>query len=565
VSCDNLCTAAKCAELERRINDLEAQLNAHKALDIPQAHDYKSNLKIDGSFQSETLTITVADVTSQDTATILIPDNQGEVTVSLATNSDANTLKVYVKVGDKSDDETVTLPSPSVEVDLNVVDDALYLDVTVGNQHGQDTVTLPSPPVEVDLNAVDDALYLDVTVGNQHAQDTVTLPSPPVEVSLAVAGNDLKVFVKVGNKSDSAIIELPKVDPLDWLDLLKNLLAAALLADLKEDLKDLIRDAIAKLIEELFDSLFRNLSITSDFNPGNRQLQICVSNGRNSDCTNVYIPRGGGGGSDDTNDFLSGSGYLDEAGILNLLINSSIGNADIQVDMGLAEIERLLTEVHEYTVVDIEGNTATKFLCVDPNLKTPKPEDNQTQLAYTGKGFAGLHELTKTFNDNLLTVFNEICQKEVVAAVPEWWQVRAGSDRPQLVVIYRAGTSNWSMSIPWYRGAYKSAIIKQIPGYTRGAYASYLTLGDNSKIVVNAVSKQAGEVFLSRIRSVISSEMLKDATIQTGGERKGKPINNVAVKPVYAKYFANGQKDQLPDWGYNFLTDKWVKYVKATE
>jgi hypothetical protein len=122
MSCDNLCTAAKCAELEARIRNLEAlvtdlqaqltnlrqKLEIHLEADIPQAHDYKptvkldvnysnvthdlniriqvdnaadfastdvdphtkSNLKLSGSFETDTLTLTVADGESQDTATI---------------------------------------------------------------------------------------------------------------------------------------------------------------------------------------------------------------------------------------------------------------------------------------------------------------------------------------------------------------------------------------------------------------------------------------------------------------------------------------------------------------
>jgi hypothetical protein len=70
MSCDNLCTAAKCQELENRIGALqqalellEASFEAHTNQDIPEAHDY-----------------------------------QPQVKVSLATNSSDNSLKVFVKV-----------------------------------------------------------------------------------------------------------------------------------------------------------------------------------------------------------------------------------------------------------------------------------------------------------------------------------------------------------------------------------------------------------------------------------------------------------------------------------
>ena len=510
MSCDNLCTAAKCEELENRISALEqalelleASFEAHTNQEIPTAHNYNSNIKIDGSYQSNTLTLTVADKTSQDTATIQIPDSN--VTVSLAADS-SNTLKVFVAVGSKNDSETIKLPEPEVTV------------------------------------------------------------------SLAVADQDLKVFVAVGSKNDSETIKLPLPNPFDLLDLLKLLL----LGELKDDLKDLIRDLLGDLVQSLenllrdyLDDLLRNkfnFSVDTTFN--DRQLTTCVSNGLFRDCSTVRISDrigggggGGGGNGDDNGDYLSGSGSLSESGILTINIDSSIGSANIQIDLPLPEILKLLEEVHDATVVQITGSTPTAFLCaVDA---TDEPVDNQS-TEYAGTGILGLHALTRTVNENLVTVFGALCQQESpIAAIPEWWQVRTGSDRPQLVVIYKGGDSYWSITIPWYRGVYGNVIIKQMPSYTRGAFATYLTLNDNSKIVVNAESKIAGETFINRVKSLVSSSMLSDSRIQSGGERKGKLIAKVGVKPAYAKYFAKGQKDQLPDWGYNFITDKWVKYARS--
>jgi hypothetical protein len=230
----------------------------------------------------------------------------------------------------------------------------------------------------------------------------------------------------------------------------------------------------------------------------------------------------------------------------------------------LAEIKRLLVKVHEYTVIDIDGLTPTTFLCADPDANPPQSETQKTLLNYTGKGITGLHELTKTFNDNLLTVFTEVCEKaDPIAAIPEWWQVRAGSDRPQLVVIYKAGNSNWSMAIPWYKGIFKSTIIELIPSYTRGSFSTYLTLNDNSKVVVNAASKAEGEAVMNRIKAVISGSKLLGSELKSGGERKGKQIKSIKVKPAYAKYFARGQQDNLPNWRYNFKTKKYTKYDRA--
>lgn len=117
MACPDLCTAEKCAELEGRIGNLEqalellkAAFDVHVVQNIPEAHNYiptvtvetfinenntltievtideqkdfsqttlpthqKSNLSLNGSYQSEILTLTVADGESQDSIEITIP------------------------------------------------------------------------------------------------------------------------------------------------------------------------------------------------------------------------------------------------------------------------------------------------------------------------------------------------------------------------------------------------------------------------------------------------------------------------------------------------------------
>ncbi len=512
MSCDDLCTAAKCRELENRIGALEqalelleASFEAHTQQEIPEAHNYDSNIRIDGSYQSNMLTLTVADKTNQDTATIQIPDSN--VTVSLATSNDDNTLKVFVAVGSENDDETITLPEPNVEV------------------------------------------------------------------SLAANSDDrtLKVFVKVGNKSDDEIVTLPKEDPLDWLDLLGDLLKTLLLDQVIDAVKDLIRDAIDKAIEELFD-LLRDyiddllkatfLSISSDYS--NQNLQICVSNSLGSDCTSVRIPRGGGGGSgggeDDTEDYLSGNGNLTDEGILQISINSSIGSANIQIDMGLAELERLVEEIHEYTVIDIEGQTPTAFLCPETEETEEPVEVEPALLPYTGKGLAGLHELAKTFNDNLLTIFSEICQLEIdpITSFPEGWQIKKGENISQLAIIFRPEdknnkSGNYLTHIPHYNGSSKP----NIPSYRKGDFWARWRLADNSHIIVFASSKaESIRVIRNLERYVKPSFRTNETPWLVTGQASTGTYKTLKVKPVRADYYPKGKEELIPQWRYYFKNEQ---------
>jgi len=314
MSCDNLCTAAKCQELEERIGRLEqivdllqAALEAHVSQPIPQAHDYE----------------------------------EPEVSVSLAVGG--NTLKVFVKVGDKNGSETIELPKyePDVSVSLAVADNDLKVFVKVGEKSGDETITLPK--------------Y-----------------EPEVSVNLAVTDNDLKVEIGVGEKNGSETIALPKFEQPDWLDTIKDLI--------QDIIEQLIVDAIKDLLSK------ERLLISSDFNAGNRELEICVNYGDLSDCTTVRIPGsgGGGGGGSGGNDedeelFLAGDAVFNkEENILTISINSSIGNASFQVKL---MDDELLKQILDYTCTIYkilgggvwtetgEGETKTVSLAVNPETK----------------------------------------------------------------------------------------------------------------------------------------------------------------------------------------------------
>lgn len=109
-NCSDLCTAAKCEELENRIELLEQDLalllaafNAHVEQAIPEAHQYtsdphvESNLSLSASFQSDVLTITVADGESQDTATIRVSIDSQPQTIFI-------TEEIYMNCDDIAND-----------------------------------------------------------------------------------------------------------------------------------------------------------------------------------------------------------------------------------------------------------------------------------------------------------------------------------------------------------------------------------------------------------------------------------------------------------------------------
>lgn len=175
MSCADLCTAAKCRELEARIGALEqalelleASFEAHTNQDIPEAHDYQppepenqhieSNLRIDGSFQSDTLTITVADGESQDTTQINIPlpeipepTEHVESNLSISASWQSEILTISVADGESQDTAQVNIPLPEsdqhVESNLRIsgsyYNQILTLSVADGESQDTDQVRIP--------------------------------------------------------------------------------------------------------------------------------------------------------------------------------------------------------------------------------------------------------------------------------------------------------------------------------------------------------------------------------------------------------------------------------------
>lgn len=145
---------------------------------------------------------------------------------------------------------------------------------------------------------------------------------------------------------------------------------------------------------------------------------------------------------------------------------------------------------------------------------------------------------------------------DTIAAVPEWWQVRIGADRPQMVIQFgevqendKVGPAKWPITIPHYY--WSEGTVPAIPTYTKGSWEGILTLKDNSKLIVNAISQSEAFAVINALEIYIDPSMLQDSFIKVG-ERRGQPLQEVQVTPVVGKFFATGQKDLEPSWTVSF-------------
>ena len=179
-------------------------------------------------------------------------------------------------------------------------------------------------------------------------------------------------------------------------------------------------------------------------------------------------------------------------------------------------------------------------------------ESLRNSLLITSKDSAD-HMLVKMqyFNQYLSGI-----KTDTVPVIPEWWQARVGSDRPQLVVVFKAKNENsnsrWSLGIPHFNATPKNlkSKLKLIPDYTKGNYQGILTLKDNSKLIIYAKSINESENFIKKIvtSNLINSKYLDKNNYDIKvGKIKGN-FKEVKVTPTYAKYFSTGQKNLQPDW-----------------
>ncbi|WP_036488033.1 hypothetical protein [Myxosarcina sp. GI1] len=230
-NCENLCTAAKCAELERRINELESLINNHLSLAVPQAHQFNSSVNVNADLSDRSLRIQVEveDIgVNADTVTLPFV-TQDEFNDHV--NQDIPTAHDYkpfvavdffnesgvlvVSVDGESDSDVINVNNETdVFVDVFPQDDYSVIKVTVNGSSDEDYFQLPDPTIEVQnelkftgTNDYGSQLTSTVTVNGQQASDSVTIDvTSDVELSGSRRGNGFDLTVRVDDGQDTIFI-----------------------------------------------------------------------------------------------------------------------------------------------------------------------------------------------------------------------------------------------------------------------------------------------------------------------------------------------------------------------
>lgn len=148
------------------------------------------------------------------------------------------------------------------------------------------------------------------------------------------------------------------------------------------------------------------------------------------------------------------------------------------------------------------------------------------------------------------------CELEPVAAAPDWWQVRLGSDRPQIVCVFRKQGSRTyhSLAIP-HPANVQLPQAPILPAYQKGNIQGMIVLNDNSKFIVNCGSQGEAERICALAASKIIASYLPNPYKVWITERKGEPVGELQMQPTSIMYFSQGQKDLKPDWRFAIPPD----------
>lgn len=155
--------------------------------------------------------------------------------------------------------------------------------------------------------------------------------------------------------------------------------------------------------------------------------------------------------------------------------------------------------------------------------------------------------------DNMLALAAKGCGCDAVAAIPDWWQVRIGADRPQIVVAFRKADSRTyhQISIPHPEGTQKWT-ENLLGDYTKGPWSGVLTLKDNSKFIINCETLAEAQRMVAKAKALIKPAMQFSPSVEQYAERKGNSVGVALMRGRQAYFFSKGQRDAKPDWRAQF-------------
>jgi hypothetical protein len=175
-------------------------------------------------------------------------------------------------------------------------------------------------------------------------------------------------------------------------------------------------------------------------------------------------------------------------------------------------------------------------------------------VPYGGVGLAGIASaVTAAITAARVIHENTKCPSESSAALPMHFEQRPG-EVPQLVIQWGpvdaqsdGGASRWSLSLPHPRDSLDHRSAYAFPAYTKGNLQFTYKLSDNSKIILNANTKDDGFVILDYLKTLVDPGFILPMQQPTITENAGQNLKIVLVRATYLQFF-RGHRNQAAEW-----------------
>lgn len=149
-----------------------------------------------------------------------------------------------------------------------------------------------------------------------------------------------------------------------------------------------------------------------------------------------------------------------------------------------------------------------------------------------------------------MTYFTGYLNGDYVISYPEGWEMKKGTQIPQLAIIFRdtnknSISGNYTLHIPHYNGKKKPTL----PIYEKGDHWARWILKDNSQILVNARTEAEVIRVIGILEKQVESKFRTEKIpwMKLGRYTRGT-IKQIKVAPIRADYYPNGKENSFPKW-----------------
>ncbi|BCL34248.1 hypothetical protein [Nostoc sp. MS1] len=196
----------------------------------------------------------------------------------------------------------------------------------------------------------------------------------------------------------------------------------------------------------------------------------------------------------------------------------------------------------------------------ETGIWTPKTSSQTIKVIATFQGNEILKSQTQF--QELAKINTELCNAKngsdnAILTLPERYQIPVDGHIPQIIYVFREvrddgtwGERMYPMTVP-HPKSINPPEQRPLPDYKKGSWELILTLKDNTKVFINALSMEECQTMIDQVKPLIADAFLESSS-QKIGQRKGQQLLEIKVRIFKVDYFEKGTKNAKPKWSKYF-------------